>query len=281
MLRELNCHPPWEHAGQPISATHGRQVSTGVLQRPCTGCCSSPVSGRSWSRPTWLSPRLKKPEKISGRATHLKRGEKFVFLPNGYDPGEFEGLSSARKYKLPLRLIHAGNLTLERDITPLLEAVARVNRDGVLCRLELAGQVSSRTLEKITELGLENAVSVSGYLPRPELLSRLGGAHAGVVVEAFRPGAELVVPGKLYDYFGAGLPALLLGPEGAASSLIEKTGGGIAATEPDPMRLENLVRQMIEYVRRGGPALRPADPVRLEEFHRPRIVERLAGLLEQ
>jgi len=217
---------------------------------------------------------------FSGRYPELPR-EKFVCVPNGYDPDEFASFGGERPRRLPLRLIHAGNLSLDRDISPLLEAIARVNRDGVLCRLELAGQVAAGTIDRLRNLRLEGAVTISGYVPRPKLLERLAASHAGVIVEAFRPGAELVVPGKLYDYFGASLPTLALAPPGALSNILERTGGGVAATEPDPARLENLLRQMIENVKRGGMALRPPDPSRIEQYQRPELVARLAELLEQ
>jgi glycosyltransferase involved in cell wall biosynthesis len=207
--------------------------------------------------------------------------DKVKNLPNGFDPSEFSGEATVRKHKLPLRLIHAGNLTLDRDISSLLEAIVRVNRDGVLCRLELAGQVAPAIEQQVRALGLERAVTMCGYISRPELLAKLATAHAGLLVEAFRPGAELVVPGKLYDYLGASLPVVALVPDGAAANLIRQTGSGIVATEPDPMRLENLLRQLIENLRRGAPALRPPDPQRIEQYQRPRIVGTLAGLLEK
>ena len=98
----------------------------------------------STSEPTSKDFRVRYPDQTR---------EKFVCLPNGFDPDEFG--CPERALRLPLRLIHAGNLTLDRNIDDLLEAMRRVNRDGVLCRLELAGQVAGRTLEKIRELGLE------------------------------------------------------------------------------------------------------------------------------
>jgi glycosyltransferase involved in cell wall biosynthesis len=207
--------------------------------------------------------------------------DKVVNLPNGFDPEEFSEVAAEPKPSKILRLIHAGNLTLDRDISSLLEAMGRINRDGVLCRLELAGQVAPRIACQVRELGLEEAVTISGYISRPELLSRLAKAHVGVLVEAFRPGAELVVPGKLYDYLGASLPVVALVPDGAAANLIRQTSSGIAALEPDPLRLENLLRQLIENLRRGAPALRPPDPQQIEQYQRTRIVGTLASLLEK
>ncbi len=216
------------------------------------------------------------------RCRHPKQArDKIICLPNGFDPTEFSGVAAGRELQKPLRLLHAGNLTLDRDISPLLEAIGRVNRDGVLCTLELAGQVAPRVAARVRALGLESAVSLSGYLSRPELLGRLACSHAGVLVEAFRPGAELVVPGKLYDYFGASLPVLAIVPQGAASALIERTGSGVCVTDPTPRRLEKLLRRLIENLRHGKPALPPPDPLLTEPYQRSRIVERLAELLER
>lgn len=206
--------------------------------------------------------------------------DKFACVTNGYDPAEFGDLTIERRPELPLRMIHAGNLSLGRDITSLFEAIRRVNSDGILCRLELAGQVARRYRAQVREMGLETAITFSGYLPRPRLLEKLASAHVGVLVEAFRPGAELVIPGKLYDYLGASLPVLAIVPRGAASNLVDRENFGLAATEPDPMRLENLLRQIVNNLRRGIPALRPPDQVRGERFARPHLVSRLAELME-
>ena len=202
---------------------------------------------------------------------------KFQFLPNGFDPEEFAGLARPEP-RPPLRLVHTGNLTRSRSLTPVLEAVARLGAGR--CRLELAGQVPDGIEREAARLGIADALSLRGYLPRTEMLKRLAASHVGLVLEAFLPGAELVLQGKIFDYLGAGLPVLALVPEGVASGLVASTGAGVAVTSPRPDLILPVLERFVSRLENG---LLPFDfppPSALVDYERPAVIARLAGLLE-
>ncbi|MFH1069560.1 MAG: hypothetical protein V1794_08045, partial [Candidatus Glassbacteria bacterium] len=203
--------------------------------------------------------------------------EKFQFLPNGFDPAEFTGLGRA-ELRPPLRLIHAGNLTRSRSLAPLLEALARLGRGRI--RLELAGQTPAGIEGEAERLGIAAELTLTGYLPRAETLKRIAASHLGLVVEAFRPGAELVIQGKIFDYLGAGLPVLALVPEGAAANLVASTRAGVAVTSPKPEMLQPVLEKMVSRLEDGrSPHDFPQKSV-FAGYERPALIARLAGLLE-
>ena len=211
--------------------------------------------------------------------------DKFQFLPNGFDSAEFAALKKDALSAGPLRIIHAGNLTLGRDISALLEALAALKNEKPCgpapFQLELAGPCDSRLKVQAEKLGLAEEVVFSGYLPRGEILKRLAGSHLALLVESFDPRAALVVPGKLYDYFGAGLPVLALAPEGAVSQVLERTRAGVMLTSPDRALVKETLQKFLGRFRAGKPLLGPPDQAELARYERASLVGRLAELLEE
>ena len=64
-----------------------------------------------------------------------------------------------------------------------------------------------------------------GALPRDELGPTLLAADVGLLAGESRPLIRLALPGKVYEYLAAGLPALAFNP-GHAGSLLERIGAG-------------------------------------------------------
>lgn len=209
---------------------------------------------------------------------------KFQTVPNGFDPAEFDALARPERDNGAFRLVHAGGLTLERDPLPFIRAFARVREKlapRIRLTLELTGPLDPRFLEAARQLGLGPDLDVRGWVSRELALQSLAAADCGVLLEAFRPGAELVVPLKLYDYLGAGLPVLAVAPEGAATSLVCDLNAGLAVDAPDEERIASTLAELVNQVRREGPRIRTRIRGAAAEFERGRQIERLAGLIGQ
>jgi len=207
---------------------------------------------------------------------------KFQTVPNGFDPAEFDNLARPQTQPGVFRLVHAGGLTLERDPLPFIRAFARVRQrlSGRLrLVLELVGPLAPKFLEEARGLGLGADLELTGWVGRRTALERLAAADCGVLLEAFRPGAELVTPLKLYDYLGAGLPVLAVAPSGAATRTLERLDAGLAVTAPDEDAIAAVLETLIARVQHEGESLRGRIRAAAAEFERARQVERLAGLL--
>ena len=211
--------------------------------------------------------------------------DKFQFVPNGFDSREFSDFPHNPPQNAPLTIIHTGNLTLDRDPVPLFRALAALNREfggeSPCCKIELVGLCDKRVRKAAQEFLSGDSVTFSGYLPRGEVLKKLAGSHLALLLESFAPNAELVVPGKLYDYLGARMPVLALVPKGAASRLIEKTGCGVAVTEPDGRKIQNTLRTFLDRLQNGKPLHPPPEENELACYERSAVVGRLADLLCQ
>ena len=210
--------------------------------------------------------------------------DKFLVIPNGFDPQEFDRFQEDRKKPGPLKIIHAGGLTLDRDPTVVFEALAALKAEspnGPPCRLEMVGLCDKSFREKAGTLGVDDLVGFTGPLPRAEVLDRLAGADAGLVLESFRRGAELVVPGKTYDYLGAGLAVLAVVPEGAAARLVRETGCGSVVTRKSVGAVKDALKKLLSRHAESESPAGPRNTDAVRQYERPRLVNRLAGLLNK
>jgi len=210
--------------------------------------------------------------------------EKFLAIPNGFDPREFSGIGKGSAERGPLKIIHAGGLTLDRDPEAVFRALAELKAEsgGIPpCRLELVGLCDAGFREKAARLGVDDLVSFTPPLPRSGVLERLARADVGLVLESFRSGAGLVVPGKTYDYLGAGLAVLAVVPEGAAARLVRETGCGVAVTEPSAGPIKEALRRFIASHAGREPQAAAWNAGAVRRYERPLLVGRLAGLLDK
>ncbi len=223
-------------------------------------------------------------EDFRTRYPHLP-ADKFLALPNGFDPQEFNRIQAGHREPGPLKIIHAGGLTLGRDPAVIFEALAALKAESPdvkpPIRLELVGLCDRKFRKSAALLGVDDLVAFSGPLSRSEVLERLAGADVGLVLECFRQGAELVVPGKTYDYLGAGLAVLAVVPEGAAARLVRETGCGIAVTHESAQPVGDALRELLARKAGGESPAGSSNAAAVEKYQRPRQVGRLAGLLDK
>lgn len=184
---------------------------------------------------------------------------KFVFIENGCDVEEFEGVSP-RPATGRFVLLHAGSLYGARNPVPLLRAVARAIETGRLARerfqVRLLGELvpdGDDPLRVRQELGLEGVVDVTPTVSRAESLAEMLGASALLLIQ---PRTTLSVPGKLYEYLAAGRPILALADEGETADIVRRTGAGLVVGPADERQIEEALVALVN----GGARVRRAEP---------------------
>jgi glycosyltransferase involved in cell wall biosynthesis len=185
--------------------------------------------------------------------------------------GEFHPLAADERSSLPetLRtyglpagrplLVYVGGLSPHKNLEGLLEAMARLRRRGRLVHLAIVGDPSADGFlsshdslsARRKDLGLEDAVTFTGFVPGPHLVALYNAASA-VVLPSFSEGFGLPA-----------LEAMACGVPVAASrrgSLPEVVGGGglfFDPSDPDDMArtLEQLLADEALRSRLGAAAL--------------------------
>jgi glycosyltransferase involved in cell wall biosynthesis len=136
---------------------------------------------------------------------------KIRVVPTGFAP--LPAAIRARRSPGPFRVVHAGSLYGGRRLDALARAVDAVQGDLAPfpgARLEVAGVSHERPWsEAVGPPG--PGLQLHGRLSPEESGELIAAAHLGVV---HNPAWDRIhVPGKLYDYLGAGVPVLHLGSQ--------------------------------------------------------------------
>ncbi|MBK8507130.1 MAG: glycosyltransferase family 4 protein [Candidatus Competibacteraceae bacterium] len=88
-----------------------------------------------------------------------------------------------------------------------------------------------------------------------------------------------VIPSKLFESMGMGLPVLMALPEGEATSIIHETGAGVVVRPEDPKALAQIVKELFNDPERLM-ALSAASLAAATKFTREKQADRLLAIIE-
>jgi len=137
-----------------------------------------------------------------------------------------------------LTVVHAGSLYGQRDITPILEALARLKRE----RPDVAEDYRFHFLGANTEgygplvkaLGLDDLVGLAGPVPLDEALAWDRRAHICLCLGLTGTQNQSQVPAKLYQFIGLGKPVLAVAKPGSAiEAVVSESGVQYFLADPD------------------------------------------------
>jgi glycosyltransferase involved in cell wall biosynthesis len=156
------------------------------------------------------------------------------WIYNGFDPAEFAGSTvrttdsqrSAQPALPDYRLVYVGTLWNLTNVEPLVRAVERLSErsPGLAGRLELvfAGRRTAPQQQLLDRLQrLPCRVVEHPYTDHAQALTLLNTADALCLLLADVPGAERVVPAKLFEYMAARRPIVAIAPPGEVWELLE------------------------------------------------------------
>jgi len=171
----------------------------------------------------------------------LKKGSVHT-LTNGFDPEDFSALVSLRPAKFTL--LYAGTLAAQYPCGELVEALNSLDFEMNLRIVGSWDGQSRATLEAVNE---HVNLTFEDYVPKAQLNQYLLDCHLMLFLLPNVASATGHVPGKLFDYLGAGNPILGLGPvEGDAAEIIRSTSSGAVFDYKEVEAIAEYVRRMNE-----------------------------------
>jgi glycosyltransferase involved in cell wall biosynthesis len=213
---------------------------------------------------------------------------KFITIPNGFDPEDYNGLAE-RRIVGPEKIVltHAGWFYGRRRPEPIFRALALLDRHGPPANrvvLQLVGDPTyeGKPLSEIAiQCGVADKVHVVGEVPHRAAMEYAKGSDLQLLVGFGGPGSELQVPAKLFEYFGVGKPLLALAPpQGAIIEMIEQSRFPAEVCDPDdPEAISTAIARLVARHIETAPTANAANGS-LAQFYRRAQVERLANLFE-
>jgi glycosyltransferase involved in cell wall biosynthesis len=141
-------------------------------------------------------------------------------------------------------------------------------------RLRFVGDLDPGLRREIATHGLEEALEVTGFLPYREALARTADSSIllGAGARDERPILKGLIPAKLFEYLGTGLPILYVGDPGSdAALLLARQPGCFVVAPGDGASVERALRQALDTPRLARD---------LQAYTRRALAARLAVILD-
>ena len=200
-------------------------------------------------------------------------------ITNGFDEEDFADARqeaarrrAARPTTAPLTLLHTGKLADHRTAGGLFEALAELRREqpqvAEAIRIVQLGPRDSANEAFVPRLGLSGLVEFEDSVPYAEAIVRQAESDVLLLVESTGKRSEIVIPGKLFEYLGAGRPILALcAPASEIAGIVRETDAGWVEPPDGVVELKIRLTALVA-ARAGGVLDRAAPPERVERYTR-------------
>lgn len=148
-------------------------------------------------------------------------------------------------------------------------------------QLELWGNIHPRNMKQVVEMGIDDLVNISGYLPKERSLER--SSAADILFLPLESGTNerkpLFIPGKLFEYLHQGKPILAIGTPSDSIDILKRSGLGLIF---DPNDVEKIAEALHEIIkdRKIISGLVP-DREFIREFSFQKLTGKLAGVFDE
>ncbi len=201
---------------------------------------------------------------------------------NGFDPDDFRTVPTAapRASDATFRLVYTGtlyNLMSPEPLVAAIEALAK-ERPDLAGRIELvfAGRHAAEQSARLSRAGRVCRLRTLEYVSHPEAIALMGSADALCLLLSDVPGADRIIPAKLFEYIASHKPILAVAPRGDVWELLHSHPAAVAC---QPSDIAGIHRWLADVVERG---VRFPDRIVFDTapFNRRLQAQRLASLLD-
>ncbi len=167
-----------------------------------------------------------------------------TILPQGYDPADFLQDKLPVPPKKKMRITHAGIFYGDRTPAHFLKALKKVFAEHSALKGQIEatfiGIFQDEYLNMIRDMGLEESVTVTGYLDHRPCVQHIMSAD----VLWLMLNNDKQSPGKFYEYLGARKPILACVPDGFIRQTLKEAEGGVIV---DPADVDGIAAAIVEY----------------------------------
>lgn len=203
-------------------------------------------------------------------------------LPNGFDSADFPTVEVMEKERFTVT--YTGSMYGKRNPETFFAAVTKLVETGAVdparFRLQFIGRFGAEVREMFEHPVLKPSIIVHDYMPHAASVRHLFQSDALLMVVDDFKGNEEIVPGKVYEYMGAGKPIITLAPEGAVTQVIEQTRSGRCARSGD---IDGIADIFLDFYTQweAGTLGSAQDRATVGQYERREVTRRLAAMLDE
>jgi glycosyltransferase involved in cell wall biosynthesis len=199
---------------------------------------------------------------------------------NGYDVDDVVLQAPQGPPPRTLRILYIGTLWNLTSIEPLSRAIELLaaSKPGLLANLEvqIVGRRAGTQVAVVeTMRSLPCQVTVSEYVPHSRALELMADSSVLCLLLSQVPGAERVVPAKLFEYIASQRPILAILPQGEAAEIVQRTS---SAWHFKPSEVSGIAEWLVGVLSGDLPLTPVAQRVDDPAFLRVKQAEQLARI---
>jgi len=209
---------------------------------------------------------------------------KFVCIPNGYDPEEYEDLQPTDSGRLIFSHIgSAGPLISDpsyffKALRALLDEEPELGRT---LSVKFAGGLDPGMRKLMRDLNLDGIVEFVGFHPHKEAIRMIQNSHVLLLFELpvkFGDGPTRVIPSKVFEYMGASRPIMPMVIEGDTANILRESGTANILAPTDIEGIKKRIRKFVFEFEKGTLKSGVPPPA---EFSRVEQAKRLACIMHE
>lgn len=188
--------------------------------------------------------------------------EKIHVVINGVDLDRYEprprDADLAREYDLDGKLVagYMGTHGMAHALPKVLEAAERLlHRDDIVFFFAGSGAERAKVEQIVRERNLRN-VRLIPRQPKERMPALWSACDLSIVPLRDTPVFSTVIPSKIFEAMGMGVPILMSLPEGEATAIVRSTGSGVCVPPEDPGAMAAAIVALAE------------DPQRLADYRK-------------
>jgi glycosyltransferase involved in cell wall biosynthesis len=204
---------------------------------------------------------------VTTEPMRLKLVKKYPFtkgkigtITNGFDPEDFDGLTR-KDGKEKFIITYAGSLyglrTGKYFFAALKELLEEKPELKSKIQVLFAGPPSKQVALLIEKLGLQSVVKLLGYKSHRESLQLMANSDVLLLIIAAEESYDektgpLMIPGKIFEYFGAKRPILALVPQGITAEMIRSTKTGVIVPPKNTVSMKKTIFKLFQDWEKGN-----------------------------
>ena len=203
-----------------------------------------------------------------------------IVITNGFDPDDFLEVG-----KLVLdekfSITHVGSLNKDRNPFIFWKAINElIQEDSAFAadlEIKLIGPIDISINEELVKYNLILQTTLIDSLPHKDVLSHLIQSQVLLLPLNDVPNIDGVIPGKMYEYFGAKRPIICIGKEdGDAAKIIQSTQTGVVVDFSDSKRLKKEILNMYQEYKKETLKV---DSCGYMKYSRKELASKIANVL--
>ncbi len=210
--------------------------------------------------------------------------EKIHVVLNGVDLGRYEprprDTAMAREYGLEGKFVagYLGTHGMAHALPKVLEAAELLkHRQDIVFFFAGAGAERGKVEQIVTARGLTNARMIPRQ-PKERMPALWSLCDLAIVPLMDSPVFATVIPSKIFESMGMGVPVLMSLPEGEATRIIRSTGSGVCVPPEKPQAMAAAIASLASNPE-GLLELRAKARSAAHQFSRDVLAEKMANVL--